>query len=365
MKKQSSSQHVFARFLRRSIILCAWVSIIFALLMSARLDFSFMQRKSINVFSWSNVFDEEIINAFTKETGIHVNMSYYTSNEELLAKLKATGGEGYDLIIPSDYAVKSLQEEQLLKKIDHQQLDFFTDLEPSLLRLPTDPHNEYALPLSWEIFGLGIDKDAVALNQNSTTWKTIFTNPSGAYKIVMINSPIDLFMIAAYYLYGDKNTLTQAEVAQVKDLLVKQHAWVEAYADFRADYFLATKNAPLAVASSSYILRSEKLFGHIDFVVPTDGSFITIEHCAIPVATKKEALVYQFLNYMYKPDIITHHYKTFALLPTTRTALTLLAEDTNVQNLVTLYTKNPQKFLFFKRLMSEQELNDVWVALKS
>ncbi len=75
---------------------------------------------SINVFAWGDILDPAVIADFEKETGIKVNLNYYSSNEELIVKLKATRGEGYDLIIPSDYAVKILIKEDLLKPIDQK-----------------------------------------------------------------------------------------------------------------------------------------------------------------------------------------------------------------------------------------------------
>ena len=74
----------------------------------------------------------------------------------------------------------------------------------------------------------------------------------------MINDPIQTVIIAAYYLYGPVDTLTEEQLLEVQDLLIRQKKWVEAYADFRGNYFLATKNCPLVLASSSYMWRTKK-----------------------------------------------------------------------------------------------------------
>src|SRR3990167_11377459 len=69
---------------------------------------------TLNVFVWGDFFPEETFHKFEKETGIKINPSYYTSNEELLLKLEKTDGKGYDLIFPSDYAVNILAQKKLL-----------------------------------------------------------------------------------------------------------------------------------------------------------------------------------------------------------------------------------------------------------
>ena len=85
-----------------------WIGIIFSFLYVERTIKYFRKKRSINVFMWSGAVDEKMIIQFEKETGIRVNASYYEGNEELLVKLLATKGLGYDFIVPSDYVVEFL-----------------------------------------------------------------------------------------------------------------------------------------------------------------------------------------------------------------------------------------------------------------
>ena len=103
--------------------------------------------------------DPGVIADFEKETGIKVNLNYYSSNEELIVKLKATKGEGYDLIIPSDYAVKSLSKKNSSKTIDRSKSAFWNEINPALIGHFFDPENQFSIPFEWEIYGFGIDKE--------------------------------------------------------------------------------------------------------------------------------------------------------------------------------------------------------------
>lgn len=103
-------------FFIRFSIMVFWSAIILALLYLPGMQIFPSKEKSINVFTWGDILERSVIDEFERSTGIKVHLSYYASNEELLVKLKATGGKGYDLIIPSDYSVKILKEEGLLKK---------------------------------------------------------------------------------------------------------------------------------------------------------------------------------------------------------------------------------------------------------
>ena len=124
---------------------------------------------------------------FEKETGIKVNLSFYASNEELQVKMKATGGEGYDLIMPSDYAVSILMKEDLIQPLDHSKIDFWDSLYPVLLNQKFDPGNRYSIPFEWEVFGFGFDSDFFKDRSPPNTWRAIFDPDYIDYQIAMKN----------------------------------------------------------------------------------------------------------------------------------------------------------------------------------
>ncbi|MBA3954299.1 spermidine/putrescine ABC transporter substrate-binding protein [Candidatus Dependentiae bacterium] len=367
LPQQQTNKTVFIRIL----MLACWVGLIVLFLYLPTLLSWRLQAQSINVFSWSGLFDTQYIAKFEKETGIKVNFSYYESNEELLVKLKATGGRGYDLIVPSDYTVNVLRRENLLQKIDKSKLDFYSALNKTLLNHYFDPENNYSIPFEWAVFGLGIDKAGInSQDASQATWGLVFDKSLIKSKIVMINDPLVAIPLAAFYLFQSLNDIDQAKLEQIKALLLTQKKWVEAYADFRADYMIVTKNAQVAVASSSYIWRSMKEYTNIDFIVPKEGSLVTVESLALPVGTTKQDLVYKFINFMYKPETVEHQFKTFAFFPVTTDVLPRLQLTDSVRKLLTLSPEEFKQFDFFrydyfKAPITPQTLQDLWVTVKS
>lgn len=352
-------------------MLASWIGLIILFLYAPTTWFWRSQAQSINVFSWSGLFDTQYIAQFEKETGIKVNFSYYESNEELLVKLKATSGRGYDLIVPSDYTVNILRRENLLQKIDKTKLDFYPALNKTLLNHYFDLGNNYSIPFEWAVFGLGIDKSLVnSQDPSQASWGLVFDESRITSKIVMINDPLVAIPLAAFYLFNSITDIDLAKLEQIKALLLKQKKWVEAYADFRADYMIVTKNASVAVASSSYIWRSMKEYRTIDFMVPKEGSLVTIESLALPVGTVKQDLVYKFINFMYKPETVEHQFKTFAFFPVTTDVLPRLQLTDSVRRLLTLSPEEFKQFDFFrydnfKAPITPQTLQDLWVTVKS
>ena len=349
-----------SKSLTRALIISIWVFLLACFLYGPR--FSSVSKDSINVFTWGGILNEEIIQSFERKTGIRVNINNYSSNEELIMKLKTTEGQGYDLVIPSDYAVSILVKNQLIKELDRKQLSFFHQLLPGLLGRFFDPENRYSIPLSWEVYGLGIDRDFFT-KPFTPSWSMIFDPKVVDYRIVMVNDPIEAIKIAGFYLYGSTSSLSKIQAEKVKDLLIQQKPWVAAYASSRADYFLATKNSPLAVASSSYIFRSKRNFSFVDFVVPKEGSFISIENLCIPKTCDKDSLVYQFINHLYQRESIRVYWDSFRLFPALDDKQDL-DFDPQADKIFYGLADDFKKYHFFKSLLPQQKIRDIWVEVK-
>jgi spermidine/putrescine transport system substrate-binding protein len=349
----------------RFLILMAWLIAIMTILYMPKFLVPSDSQRSINIFSWGDILDPQVIASFENETGIKVNLSYYASNEELLVKMKATKTEGYDLIIPSDYAVDILIENSLLKPINKSKLPFFKDINPHLLGHYFDPENTFSIPLEWEVYGFGIDKTFFAKKHFKPSWNLIFNIQDKEYKISMTNDPIEAIAFAGLYLYNDLSTLTLKQASEVQQLLIKQKQWVEAYANFRGDYFLATKNCPVVVASSSYIWKTMRLFPFVSFVVPNEGTFMTIENLAIPIKTKKEEYTYQFINHLFKHESVKKHFEKFGFFPSTLQSLQDLEIDPIAKNLINASIEEFNKFHFLQELLPQQQLQDLWIEVKT
>ncbi len=350
-----------SKFPRRFLICIFWVGIIFAALYLPHLKF--FSSQELNIFAWGDILDPTVIAEFEQKTGIKINMSYYSSNEELIVKLRATRGKGYDLIIPSDYTVSILSQEGLLKPLDRSKLHFWEELNPLLLGHLFDPNNRYSIPFAWELYGIGVNKNYFLDKPFAPSWQLIFENQG--YKIAMVNDPIQAVLIADLYLYGQVAPLTKEQLLKVKQLLVKQKEWVEAYADFRADYFLATGSCPVALASSSYIWRTKKMFPFVEFVVPKEGTFITIENLCIPSQSEKESLAYQFINALFTPSSLNQHLQTYGIFPAALPLATSIQMDPAIKELFQSSKEDFQHYHFSRQVAAPQEILDLWVELKS
>lgn len=156
---------------------------------------------SINVYNWgeyiSDGSDEGTIavnSEFTKLTGIKVNYTNYATNEELYAKLKG-GGASYDIIIPSDYMISRMIKENMIQKLDFDNIPNFKYITESFVDPAYDPENEYSVPYTWGTVGIIYDTTMIDIPAEEIDWDILW-NEDYADSILMFDNPRDAFAIA-------------------------------------------------------------------------------------------------------------------------------------------------------------------------
>jgi spermidine/putrescine transport system substrate-binding protein len=320
----------------------------------------FRQEQSITVLAWPQELDASELAAFERETGIKVYIRYFENNEELEAKLLATGGRGVDVVMPSDYAADIFIKKGLLKKIDTTKLDFLEHLDTRLLGLYFDPHNEYTIPWYWGVFGIGYDKDYFGHMPSDSSWDLLFDPRYASARIAMPNDVRYLVFIAAQHLFGTIDNLDAQRIEQIKQFLIKQKPMVALYTESRSEYLLVSKASSLAVLFSADIAKVMRLYPHVDFVIPAQGSFMLIDSFALSASTQKDDLVYQLLNYLYRPPVLKAYVDKFIFFPATTQVKAAFQPDSLV-----LPSGTRVKLDFCRNVLPKSVLSDVWVALKS
>ncbi len=353
------------QFFLKGLIILFWLTIIFGFLYLPYVFYFTRSSRTINVATWTDMIDEEMLQKFQAQTGIAVNMSYFDNNDELLVKMRATQGEGYDLIIPSDYAVQQLIEEDLLQPLDKKKFLSWDRIIPRLLDCYFDLGNRFSIPYYWGIYGLGIDTEFFGGVVPEASWDLLFNPLPHNAKIAMLDTPREALLLTAQYLFQSIDTLNQEKKDAIKQLLIKQKTWVEAYTEFRADYLLISKASPVAVITTPFVSRLMAVQPSIEFIIPKQGSFMVTDNWVIPKASKKPELVYELLNFLYQPEIISFHFDSFTFFPATIDLATLLQKGTLSPSIYKAHFDKSYTLDFFRNVISKASINDIWISLKA
>ena len=189
------------------------------------------QNVTLNVYNWgeyiSNGSDDsvDVVDAFQKLTGIHVNYTTFDSNESLYAKLKS-GAADYDVIIPSDYMVAKMISEGMLAKLNFDNIPNFQNIDEVYRNADYDPANEYTVP--YMLCTTGIIYNTTMVDKAPASWADLW-DEQYAGNILMFNNSRDAYAIAAFATGHSINPQSTEEVDEVVDHLKAQKPLVQAY----------------------------------------------------------------------------------------------------------------------------------------
>jgi spermidine/putrescine transport system substrate-binding protein len=321
------------------------------------------EENTLNVFCWGNYLPTEVLLEFEKRENVHIQVHYFSTNEDLLLKLRKVGGNGYDIIFPSDYAVKILVEEGFIKRLDKNRLNFISHLEPYLLNLPFDSQNQFSLPYSWETYGIAINSQ-IYPNLSQISLHDLFDLEAPPKNFVMISDPIESVIVFSHYLFNKTDSLKESEIALLTKTMKGLNPRIEAFADCRAKYFISSETTPIAFVKSSFITSLTTETPHIQFLLPKEGLFTSIENIALSSSCKKEDLAYKFINFLYQPEIMAKQCESFPYFPARSDALE------HINNLNKRYlevfkeTEKRQDIILFHYIIPEEQIRRIWLESK-
>ena len=263
---------------------------------------------SINVYNWGEYIstgaEEGTLNVnaeFTKLTGIKVNYTNYATNEELYAKLKG-GGATYDVIIPSDYMISKMIKENMVQKLNFDNIPNFSYIMDNFRNLAYDPENEYSVPYTWGTVGIIYNKDLVDIDKSEIDWDILW-NEDYLDQILMFDNPRDAFAIAEIMLGYSINTENTDELTAASEKLKEQKRMVQAYVMDEIFDKMGAGDALLAPYYAGDALTILEENEDLDFVVPKSGTNLFIDAMCIPVGAKQKEAAEMYINFMCEPDI--------------------------------------------------------------
>lgn len=254
----------------------------------------------LNVYNWTNVIPTGVIQAFEKQYNVKVNYDGYSSNEELLSKLQASPGS-YDVVFPSDYMVDIMRKQNLLEKIDWQQVPNFKNIDPKFLHAFYDPENTYSVPFQWSTVGIGVDTSR--LNIKEASWDLLF-DPKLKGRITMLDDMRYGMAPALIKLGYSINTQDSAQLLKAKTLMLAQKALVKAYSSDTYIDLLKSGEVDLVYGYSIDLLQAGRENKNIIYLLPKEGAAKGIESMVIPIKAKHIKLAQVFINYIL--DAKTH-----------------------------------------------------------
>lgn len=264
------------------------------------------EKIELRVYNWGEYISDgvddtlDVIAEFEKKYPyIDVQYTTYATNEELYAKLRS-GSASYDVVIPSDYMISRMIEEDMLVKLNFDNIPNFSDVMDEFKNLEYDPTNEYSVPYTWGT--VGIVYNTTMIEEVPSSWDALW-NPDYANMVLMFDNCRDAFGIAMKRLGYSQNSTDHAQLEEAAESLMEQKTMLQAYVMDEIFDKMSSGEAAIApyYAGDALVMMEEN--PDLAFVLPEEGTNRFVDAMVIPAGVRHKEEAELFINFMLETEI--------------------------------------------------------------
>ncbi|MFQ3617532.1 MAG: spermidine/putrescine ABC transporter substrate-binding protein [Cyanobacteriota bacterium] len=281
---------------------------------------------TLHVYTWSAYIDEDLLKGFEQSTGIKVIADIYDSNETMLARMQAGGGNQYSIVYPSDYMVEIMVEEDMLLEIDQDRVPGYADLLDQWQDPPYDPGNQHSVPYTWGTTGLVYNTELV--KKPITDWSDLWERKSELSRRMTLLNDVREVMGMALKMLGFSNSTQdpkeiEAAYRKLQELKPAINSFTtDGWRDQMAVGDLAVAHA-YSVDGIDIVLENPQL----EYVVPASGATVWTDTIAIPKTAPNVDAAYKWIEYSVEPQTAAKNLGRLKLPTPNQKTLTLLPKD--------------------------------------
>jgi spermidine/putrescine-binding protein len=253
----------------------------------------------LNLYNWSEYIDPELIVAFEEQYGVDVVETFYDSNETMLAQIQA--GVVYDLIVPSDYMVAIMIDEDLLLPLSMEAIPNVDNLGEQFVGLPYDPEGAYSVPYQWGTTGLGVDISVVGEDFEPSWALALDPDMTASYAggVSLLNDPRETMGAALKYLGYGLNETSEEALQEAADVIASANVTT-----FDSDQY--TDNLINGEVAVSHGYSGNYFTAFLDaedpenwaYIVPQEGGTLWTDNMAIPAGAEHPCTAHTFINFI-------------------------------------------------------------------
>ena len=331
---------------------------------TAQIDYSAYAGITLNVYNWGEYISDgsegtvNVNKEFTRLTGIKINYTNYTSNEDMYAKI-ISGGASYDIIIPSDYMIERMITEGRLEKLDFSNIPNYKYIDSLYKDLYFDPQNEYSVPYNFGMVGLIYNKTMVSGTPDS--WELMW-NKDYSGNILMFNNPRDALAIAQFDLGIDVNTTDAAEWNKAYEKLLAQKPLVKAYVMDEVFNKMESGAAAIAPYYAGDFLSMYANNNDLAFYYPKEGTNVFVDSVCIPKGCSSKAAAELYINYLLDPNVALQNAETICYASPN----TAVVENEDYREFLTELHPDAYSILYpdLEKLYPDADINDYYRATR-
>ena len=283
--------------MKRKRIVCVALSLMLVLSLAG---FTGCGKKSasngeLNIFTWTEYVPESVVEDFEKEYGIKVNWTTFSSNEDMLAKVKTESAGTYDIVQPSDYMVEQMISQDMLMELDKDVITNIENIDSAYINPSYDPGNKYSVPYQGGVAAIAVNTDKVS--KEITSYDDLFSEDLKGSIVALDDYRAVIGMTARSMGYSMNETDTD-KLAKIEEKLLKLKDNVKVYDSDSPKNSLISGDCTVGYCWAAEIALAQEENPAIKIVFPKEGPYVFMDNWAVLKTAKNSENAMKFINYM-------------------------------------------------------------------
>jgi spermidine/putrescine transport system substrate-binding protein len=253
----------------------------------------------LNIYNWGNYTNPELIKKFEETYTVEVTLDDYDSNEIMLAKVRE-GNTGYDIVVPGDYMILVMIEQDLLAKVEPNKMENFKNLDPKWVDVWWDNGREYSVPWQWGTTSFTVDTEVYKGDIN--TLALMFDPPAELQgRINMLNDMNDVINAGLRYLGYSRCNGNQDQLREVTELLLKAKPHWRTM-DYATIEKLTSRDVDLSQNWNGAAMRARAERPSLKYAYPKEGFTGWMDNVAVLKDAPNMENAKLFVNFIMAPE---------------------------------------------------------------
>lgn len=287
--------------------------------------------EELNLFVWTEYVPQSVLDKFTEETGIKINVTTFSSNEDMLAKIKSETPGAYDIIQPSDYMVAQLISQDMVAELDKEALTNLSNIGTAYLNPSYDQDNTYSVPYQGGVAAIAVNTEKVDIEINS--YEDLF-NPSLANSIVVLDDFRAIIGMTARSMGYSMNETDLDRLEEIKNKLLTIKPNIKLYDSDSPKSALIAGDCSVAMIWNAEIALSMEENSDIKIVFPEEGAYVFMDNWCVTKESPNYDNAMKFINFMLDSEVAQMVSEEFPYLNPNTVAVEAMGEE---------YSENPAK----------------------
>lgn len=249
----------------------------------------------LNVFVWTEYVPDSVFEKFEEETGIKVNVSTYSSNEDMISKVKSESEGTYDVVLPSDYMIELMISQGMLEELDQEALTNLSNIGDAYLNPSYDPGNVYSVPYQGGVAAIAVNTSKI--KKEITSYDDLF-DPELKGQMVVLDDYRAVIGMTARSMGYSMNETDPAILSQIEEKLLTLKDNICLFDSDSPKSALISGDASIGMIWSAEIALSMEENPDIEVVYPEEGPYVFMDNWAILKGCKNYDGAMQFINFM-------------------------------------------------------------------